>query len=78
MPAITTSILSWSATIGVAASAAYANRRNSQDESFSLSGEHKTENHISPLVTQTNRHFQKYSHHKSNDIHILTFVLGKD
>ncbi|CAO3609104.1 unnamed protein product [Cunninghamella echinulata] len=78
MPAITASILTWSATLGIAASAAYANRRNSQDESLSINIENKSETTISPLVTQTNRHFQKYSHHKNSDLHILTFVLGKD
>ncbi|CAO3598546.1 unnamed protein product [Absidia cylindrospora] len=83
MPATTTSLLSWGATLGVAASAAYVNRRNSQDDILTLN--HKDDNSAINLVPSSPSSPPSHGHRdtyytssRNSDIHILTFVLGKD
>ncbi|KAI8093517.1 uncharacterized protein BX664DRAFT_329895 [Halteromyces radiatus] len=73
MPATTTSLFSWGATLGAAASAAYVNRRQSQDDLDNKTN-HRPRHQQPPSIK-----FNPHRHAtRNNDIHILTFVLVKD
>ncbi|KAI8339016.1 hypothetical protein BC941DRAFT_421867 [Chlamydoabsidia padenii] len=82
MPATTASLLSWGATLGAAASAAYVNRRNSQDEQFILHRKEDTTalTHLSSSPPTSPRSLKDgyYAVSRNSDIQTLTFVLGKD